>query len=109
MVSYCFSIYSIVFPLSTIPYLLFLRGLWKQKTVPVVSKLGFTYLLVFVFFSIIGSIAAMTWYHESLSNVDWIHGWAEQFLSVTVVTIYLGYRLAWNECLKEEELEEREE
>jgi len=64
-------IYSVVFPLSTIPYVLFLRvcwyplctvvthsdthkGLWKKKSVPVVAKIGFSYLLVFVLFSIIG-------------------------------------------------------
>ncbi|GJQ12332.1 hypothetical protein GpartN1_g4731.t1 [Galdieria partita] len=87
------NIYSVVFPLSTIPYLLFLKGLWKKQTVPTIAKIGFSYLLVFVFFSIVGSILAQNLYQQTLSNVDWLHGCAEQFLSVTTFSILLGYRL----------------
>ncbi|EME28245.1 hypothetical protein Gasu_42460 isoform 1 [Galdieria sulphuraria] len=104
------AIYSIVFPLSTIPYLLFLKvslpqyfkftllmrenkGLWKKQTVPTVAKIGFSYLLVFVLFSIVGSLLAQNLYQQTLSNVDWLHGCAEQFLSVTTFCILLGYQL----------------
>jgi len=47
-----------------------------------VAKWGFTYLLVFVFGTIIASIAAKIRYGEVLSNVDYLHGTAESALGV---------------------------
>ena len=61
---------------------------------PVVSKLGFTYLLFFVFGTIIWGISSKVIYDELLANIDWIHGTAEALLGLTNVMVAVGFKRA---------------
>ena len=88
--------YTNFFAFSLFPYLSFLYKMWKDESseFPVVSKLGFTYLLFFVFGTIIGGISSKVIYDELLANVDWIHGTAEALLGLTNVMVAVGFKRA---------------
>ena len=79
-----------LFSLSLFPYLAFLYYLTKGRkasNAPNVMVGGFYFLLVFVFATIPAGIYAKTQYGTSLSNVDWLHGTAESFLTITNLLI----------------------
>lgn len=83
-----------LFALSIVPYAYFLVLLRKAKIVPRVAVFGFDFLLVFVGVSIPAAIVARNDYGSSLSDVDWLHGSAESFLSVTNCIILIGFTAA---------------
>jgi len=91
-----------LFALSLFPYLGFLWFLTKSKLVPKLALVGFYVLLVFVVVTIPAGIYAKVHYGEELANVDWLHGSAESFLTLTNVLVVLGFRNA----LKQAETDE---
>lgn len=83
-----------LFILSLLPYLGFLWFLTRSKQVPRLSLIGFYFTLVFVAVTIPAGIYTKIVYGESLSNVDWLHGTAESFLTLSNILIVLGFRQA---------------
>ncbi len=83
-----------LFAISLFPYLGFLWFLTKSKLVPKLALIGFYVLLIFVMVTIPAGIYAKVHYGEELANVDWLHGSAESFLTLTNVLVVLGFRNA---------------
>lgn len=82
-----------LFAFSLFPYLAFLYFLSKAETkTPKTANFGFQFLLVFVFATIPAGIISKVQYHDILANVDWLHGLAESFLSITNLLIIYGFR-----------------
>ncbi|GMH44914.1 hypothetical protein BSKO_12871 [Bryopsis sp. KO-2023] len=81
-----------LFAFSIVPYSGFLYYLTKSKSAPPVALFGFYFLLVFVAVSIPAGIYAKVHYGQSLANVDWLHGGAEAFLTITNLLIVIGMR-----------------
>ncbi|KAI3955022.1 hypothetical protein MKW98_005025 [Papaver atlanticum] len=86
------SIASQLFAASLFPYLGFLYFITKSKTAPKLTLFGFYFLLVFVGATIPAGIYAKVNYGTNLANVDWLHGGAEAFLTLTNLFIVLGLR-----------------
>ena len=83
-----------LFALSLFPYLGFLWFLTRSKQVPRLALIGFYMTLVFVVVTIPAGIYSQIALHESLANVDWLHGGAEFFLTLSNILIVLGFRQA---------------
>lgn len=83
-----------LFALSLFPYLGFLWFLTKTKQTPRLALIGFYVLLVFVAVTIPAGIYAKQVYGEELANVDWLHGSAELFLTLSNILVVLGFRQA---------------
>ena len=83
-----------LFALSLFPYLGFLWFLTRSGKAPRLALIGFYFLLVFVFVTISAGVYAQEHYGRSLANVDWLHGGAEFFLSVSNILVILGFRQA---------------
>ena len=84
----------VLFALSLFPYLGFLWFLSRIKQMPRLALIGFYGTLVFVAVTIPAGIYAQVHYGQSLANVDWLHGGAESFLTVSNVLLVLGFRQA---------------
>ena len=84
----------ILFALSLFPYLGFLWFLSRTKLMPRLALMGFYGTLVFVAVTIPAGIYAQVHYGKSLANVDWLHGSAESFLTVSNIILVLGFRQA---------------
>ena len=83
-----------LFALSLFPYLGFLWFLTSLRQMPRLALFGFYGTLVFVAVTIPAGIYAQVHYGKSLSNVDWLHGSAEFFLTLSNILIVLGFRQA---------------
>ena len=83
-----------LFALSLFPYLGFLWFLTRSKQTPRLALIGFYCTLVFVAVTIPAGIYAQVHYGRSLANVDWLHGSAESFLTLSNILIVLGFRQA---------------
>ena len=83
-----------LFALSLFPYLGFLWFLSRVPQVPRLALIGFYGTLVFVAITIPAELYAQSAYGKSLANVDWLHGSAEVFLTLTNILIVLGFRKA---------------
>ncbi len=83
-----------LFALSLFPYLGFLWFLTKNKKTPKLALTGFYFLLIFVAITIPAELYAENHYHKMLSNVDWLHGGAELFLTISNILVVLGFRQA---------------
>ncbi|KAJ8907759.1 hypothetical protein NDN08_007864 [Rhodosorus marinus] len=82
-----------LFALSLFPYLAFLRSIGNEETdCPPLAVRGFQFLLVFVAATIPAGIYAKVAYNDILANVDWLHGGAESFLTITNLIILLGFK-----------------
>lgn len=82
-----------LFAFSLLPYLVMLFFLARPESkTPSVGNFGFQFLLVFVAATIPAGIFAKTEYHDILANVDWLHGLAESFLTITNLLIITGFR-----------------
>ncbi|MBV5259490.1 DUF3593 domain-containing protein [Synechococcus moorigangaii CMS01] len=79
------------FALSLFPYLGFLWFLTKSGKTPKLTLIGFYVLLVFVAISIPAGLYAQLKYGEELANVDWLHGSAEAFLTLSNILVVLGF------------------
>ena len=80
-----------LFASSIIPYAIFLFYLYKIKSVNKFVKTGFSLTVLFVFITIIVSIFALNYYDKSLVEVDFLHGSAEFFLTLSDFVILLGF------------------
>ncbi len=83
-----------LFVLSLVPYLGFLWFLTRIKQMPRLALVGFYGTLVFVAVTIPTAIYAQVHYGKSLANVDFLHGGAEVFLTLSNILIVLGFRQA---------------
>lgn len=83
-----------LFAFSLFPYLGFLWFISRVKQMPRLALLGFYCTLVFVGVTIPAAIYTQVHYGKSLANVDWIHGSAESFLTLSNILIVLGFRQA---------------
>ncbi|MCT7950860.1 DUF3593 domain-containing protein [Ancylothrix sp. C2] len=86
-----------LFAFSLFPYLGFLWFLSRNKQAPKLAVIGFYMTLVFVGVTIPAGIYAKVVYGEQLANVDWLHGGAEFFLTLSNILIVLGFRQAVNQ------------
>lgn len=80
----------IIFATSLFPYLLFLWFITRSGALPKLALAGFYGTLVFVAVTIPAGIYAKNYYHTGLANVDWLHGGAEVFLTVSNIILVLG-------------------
>jgi hypothetical protein len=83
-----------LFALSLFPYLGFLWFLTKTRQTPRLALVGFYVLLVFVAITIPAGIYAKVALQAELANVDWLHGGAEAFLTLSNILVVLGFRQA---------------
>lgn len=83
-----------LFALSLFPYLGFLWFLTKSGQTPRLALVGFYVLLIFVGVTIPAGIYAKQVYGQELANVDWLHGSAESFLTLSNILVVLGFRQA---------------
>jgi Protein of unknown function (DUF3593) len=80
-----------LFALSLFPYLGFLWFMTKKNNTPKVALIGFYLTLLFVAVTIPAGAYSQFVLHQSLANVDWIHGSAEAFLTFSNITIVIGF------------------
>jgi hypothetical protein len=83
-----------LFGLSLFPYLGFLWFLTRSGKTPRLALIGFYMTLVFVAVTIPAGIYAKVKYGAELANVDWLHGSAESFLTLSNILVVLGFRQA---------------
>ncbi|MEM9804827.1 MAG: DUF3593 domain-containing protein [Cyanobacteria bacterium P01_D01_bin.56] len=86
-----------LFAVSLFPYLGFLFFLTKSGQTPKLALIGFYVLLIFVAVTIPAGIYAQQVYGLELANVDWLHGSAEFFLTLSNILVVLGFRNAVKE------------
>ena len=80
-----------LFAASIFPYAIFLFYLYKIKSINKYVKLGFSLTVLFVFITIVVSIFVLNYYDKSLVEVDFLHGSAEFFLTLSDFIILLGF------------------
>ena len=80
-----------LFAASIFPYVIFLFYLYKIKTVNNLVKTGYTLTVLFVFITIVVSIYTLNYYDKTLVEVDFLHGLAESFLTLSDVVILFGF------------------
>ncbi|MEA5593652.1 DUF3593 domain-containing protein [Rivularia sp. UHCC 0363] len=83
-----------LFALSLFPYLGFLWFITRTPETPKLALYGFYGTLVFVAVTIPAGIYSQVHYGKSLANVDWLHGSAEVFLTLSNILVVLGFRQA---------------
>ncbi|MGD1858335.1 MAG: DUF3593 domain-containing protein [Leptolyngbyaceae cyanobacterium] len=83
-----------LFAVSLFPYLGFLYFLTKSGQTPRLALIGFYVLLIFVAVTIPAGIYAQQAYGLELANVDWLHGSAEFFLTLSNILVVIGFRSA---------------
>ena len=80
-----------LFAVSIIPYAFFLFYLYKIKSVNIFIKTGFSLTVLFVFITILVSIFTLNYYDKTLVDVDFLHGFAESFLTLSDFVILFGF------------------
>ena len=83
-----------LFAISLFPYLAFLWFATRSRQMPRLALVGFYMTLLFVAVTIPAGIYSKVAYGESLANVDWLHGSAESFLTLSNILVVLGFRQA---------------
>ena len=79
------------FAASIFPYAIFLFYLYKIKSVNIFVKTGFSLTVLFVFITIVISIFTLNYYDKTLVEIDFLHGLAESFLTLSDFVILLGF------------------
>ena len=82
---------TVLFAASIFPYAIFLFYLYKIKSFNKVVKIGFSLTVLFVFITIVVSIFTLNYYDKSLVEVDFLHGLAESFLTLSDFVILFGF------------------
>ena len=82
---------TLFFALSIIPYAIFLFFLYKIKSVNNFVKTGFSLTVLFVLITILVSIFTLNYYDKTLVEVDFLHGLAESFLTLSDFVILFGF------------------
>ena len=80
-----------LFAASIFPYAIFLFYLYKIKSVNKLVKTGYSLTVLFVFITIVVSIYSLNYYDKTLIEVDFLHGLAESFLTLSDFVILLGF------------------
>ena len=80
-----------LFAVSIIPYAIFLIYLYKIKSINIFVKTGFSLTVLFVFITILVSIFSLNYYDKTLVEVDFLHGFAESFLTLSDFVILFGF------------------
>ena len=80
-----------LFAASIFPYAIFLFYLYKIESVNNLVKTGYSLTVLFVFITIIASIYTLNHYDKTLVEVDFFHGLAESFLTISDFVILLGF------------------
>ena len=80
-----------LFAASIFPYAIFLYYLYKIKSVNKLVKTGYSLTVLFVFITIVVSIFTLNYYDKTLVEVDFLHGLAESFLTLSDFIILLGF------------------
>ena len=80
-----------LFAASIFPYAIFLFYLYKIKSMNNLVKTGYTLTVLFVFITIVISIYTLNYYDKTLVEVDFLHGLAESFLTLSDFVILLGF------------------
>ena len=80
-----------LFAASIFPYAIFLFYLYKIKSVDKLVKTGFSLTILFVLMTIVVSIYTLNHYDKTLVEVDFLHGLAESFLTLSDFVILLGF------------------
>ena len=80
-----------LFSASIFPYAIFLYYLYKIKSVNKIVKTGYSLTLLFVFITIVISIFTLNYYDKTLVEVDFLHGLAESFLTLSDFVILFGF------------------
>ena len=80
-----------LFAASIFPYAVFLFFLYKIKSVNKLVKTGYSLTVLFVFITIVVSIYTLNYYEKTLVEVDFFHGLAESFLTLSDFVILLGF------------------
>ena len=80
-----------LFATSIIPYAIFLFYLYKIRSVNNLVKTGYSLTVLFVFITILVSIYTLNFYNKTLVEVDFFHGLAESFLTLSDFVILLGF------------------
>ena len=80
-----------LFVASIFPYAIFLYYLYKIKSVNKFVKTGYSLTVLFVFIIIVVSIFTLNYYDKTLVEVDFLHGLAESFLTLSDFVILLGF------------------
>ncbi|MFM9047294.1 MAG: DUF3593 domain-containing protein [Cyanobium sp.] len=86
-----------LFVLSLFPYLAFLYWGSRIRAFPRLALVGFQLTLLFVAVTIAASIFAKVRYGALLANVDWLHGGAEAFLTLSNLLVLMGFLSAKGE------------
>ena len=82
---------TLLFAVSIIPYAIFLFYLYKIKSVNQLVKTGYSLTVLFVFITIVVSIYSINYYDKTLVEVDFLHGFAESFLTLSDFVILFGF------------------
>ena len=82
---------TLLFAVSIIPYAIFLFYLHKIKSVNIFVKTGFSLTVLFVLITILVSIFTLNYYDKTLVEVDFLHGFAESFLTLSDFVILFGF------------------
>jgi len=82
---------TLLFALLIIPYAIFLFYLYKIKSANIFVKTGFSLTVFFVFKTILVSIFTLNYYDKTLVEVDFLHGFAESFLTLSDFVILYGF------------------
>ena len=80
-----------LFAASIFPYAIFLFYLYKIKSLNKLVKTGYSLTVLFVFITIVVSIYTLNYYDKTLVEVDFLHGLAESFLTLSDFVILLGF------------------
>ena len=80
-----------LFAASIFPYAIFLYYLYKIKSLNKLVKTGYSLTVLFVFITIVVSIYTLNYYDKTLVEVDFLHGFAESFLTLSDFIILLGF------------------
>ena len=82
---------TLLFAVSIIPYIIFLFYLYKIKSLNNFVKTGFSLTVLFVLITILASIITLNYYDKTLVEVDFLHGFAESFLTLSDFVILFGF------------------
>ena len=80
-----------LFAASIFPYTIFLFYLYKIKSVNNFVKTGYSLTVLFVVVTIVISIYTLNYYNKTLVEVDFFHGLAESFLTLSDFVILFGF------------------
>ena len=80
-----------LFAASIFPYAIFLFYLYKIKSLNKFVKTGYSLTVLFVFITIVVSVFTLNYFDKTLVEVDFLHGLAESFLTLSDFVILFGF------------------